>query len=184
MKIGIDIDDVITDTSKSIQNYIEQYDENGEISNYMEDVMRGDMTNPTIKRFFADNCVAIFSNAQMKENANTIMQKLLEEGNEIYIITSRGEIKFKGSEKVTLNYFERHHIPYTKILWNSFEKAQICVDNQIDLMVDDSAKFCEEISEKNIGSILFTSSVNQNIPVTVPRVNSWLELQEKVKSYC
>ena len=63
MKIGIDIDDVITDTSKSIQNYIEQYDENGEISNYMEDVMRGDMTNPTIKRFFADNCVAIFSNA-------------------------------------------------------------------------------------------------------------------------
>jgi hypothetical protein len=51
-------------------------------------------------------------------------------------------------------------------------------------MVDDSAKFCQEISEKNIGSILFTSSVNQNIPVTVPRVNSWLELKEKIKSYC
>ncbi len=183
MRIGIDIDDVITDTSKSIQKYIEQYDENGEISNYMEDVMRGDMTNPTIKRFFADNCIDIFSNAKMKKNANIIMQKLLDDGNELYIITSRGEIKFKGSEGVTLNYFEEHHIPYTKILWNSFEKAQICADNQIDLMVDDSAKFCQEISEKNIKSILFTSSVNQNIPVTVPRVNSWLELEEKLKFY-
>lgn len=108
------------------------------------------------------------------------MQKLLDDGNEVYIITSRGEIKFKGSEEVTLNYFEEHYIPYTKILWNSFEKAQICADNQIDLMVDDSAKFCQEISEKNIKSILFTSSVNQNIPVTVPRVNSWLELEEKL----
>ena len=27
------------------------------------------------------------------------MQKLLDDGNEVYIITSRGEIKFKGSEE-------------------------------------------------------------------------------------
>ena len=35
MRIGIDIDDVITDTSKAMEKYILKYDKNGEISNYL-----------------------------------------------------------------------------------------------------------------------------------------------------
>ena len=183
MRIGIDIDDVITNTYQSIQNYVKEYDKNGEISNYMEDVMRGDMTNPTIKRFFDENCISIFGNAKMKENANIVIQRLLDTGNEIFIITSRGEIKFKGSVELTLKYFKEHNIQYTNILWNSFEKAQICKDNNIDLMVDDSVKHCMEINEKNIESILFTSEVNKKNDVIVRRVNNWLELEKKINEF-
>lgn len=182
MRIGIDIDDVITETYQSIKNYIDEYDKNGELSNYMEDVMRGDMTTPTIKKFFADNCIAIFGNAKMKEHANEVIRRLLENGHEVYIISSRGEIRFKGSEDLTLNYFKANNIPYTKILWNSFDKAQFCKDNHIDVMVDDSAKYCVEIANQNMNSILFTSEVNRSIDVPVPRVNNWLELEHMLNN--
>lgn len=182
MRIGIDIDDVITETYQSIKNYIDEYDKNGELSNYMEDVMRGDNSNPIVKKFFDENCTAIFGNAKMKDHANEVIQRLLENGHEVYIISSRGEIRFKGSEDLTLNYFRANNIPYTKILWNSFDKATICRDNNIDIMVDDSAKHCIAVQKQGIKSILFTSEVNKSIDVTIPRVNNWLELEQMLNN--
>ena len=117
---------------------------------------------------------------KVKENASKVMEELLNNGNEIFIITSRGDIKFKGSEKLTVEYLRKNNIKYTKILFNSFEKAKVCKDNEIDVMVDDSAKYCTEIREQNIKTILFTSQVNKLIDVKLPRVNNWIELKEKI----
>ena len=75
MKIGIDIDDVITDTSLSMKDYIIKYDTNGEIVKHIEEVMRGEMPTPSIKQFFDDHNVEIFGNAKQKENANNIKRR-------------------------------------------------------------------------------------------------------------
>lgn len=180
MRIGIDVDDVITNTSESAKVYIDKNDNNGDLKNYMEDIMRGDMTTPKIKEFFAKNSYNIFKDAIVKQNASEVIKKWLDDGNEVYIITSRGEVKFKDSEKLTLDYFDKNNINYTKILFNSFEKDKICEENKIDIMVDDSAKFCTDIANKNIKSILFNSVVNKEVKVNVPRVDDWLELEKKV----
>ena len=180
MRIGIDIDDVITDTSLVMKEYIDKYDENSDIHNHLEEIMRGETPTQEIKNFFEDNGINIFKNAKVKENASKVMEELLNNGNEIFIITSRGDIKFKGSEKLTVEYLRKNNIKYTKILFNSFEKAKVCKDNEIDVMVDDSAKYCTEIREQNIKTILFTSQVNKLIDVKLPRVNNWIELKEKI----
>lgn len=182
MKIGIDIDDVITDTSLSMKDYIIKYDTNGEIVKHIEEVMRGEMPTPSIKQFFDDHNVEIFGNAKQKENANMVINRLLL-NNEIFLITSRGEEKYIGSETVTLNYLKSHNINYTKIIFNSFNKAKICKENRIDIMVDDSVKYCEEIRKENIKSIVFTSEVNKNINTNIERVSNWLELEEKINRY-
>ena len=181
MRRGIDIDDVITNTSEAMKDYIMKYDKNGDISNHMEDVMRGDMTNPIIKKFFEENSAKIFTDAKMKENANEVIQRWIDNGNEIVIITTRGEIRFKGSTEITQNYFKLNNIPYTEILFNSFDKAEVCKKNNIDLMIDDSEKYCREVEKENIKSILFTSEINRNINTTIERVNNWLQLEQKVK---
>lgn len=181
MRIGIDVDDVITNTSEEMKDYIMKYDKNGDISNHMEDVMRGDMTNPIIKKFFEENSAEIFSNAKMKENANEVIQRWINAENEIIIITTRGEIRFKGSTEITKKYFKLNNIPYTEILFNSFEKAEVCKENKIDLMIDDSEKYCREVAKENIKSILFTSEINRNINTTIERIDNWLQLEQKVK---
>ncbi len=182
MRIGIDIDDVITNTYQSIKSCMEECDKNNELSNYMEEIMRGDNSNPIVKRFFDENCSEYFINVKMKDNANEVIKKLLENGHEVYIISARGEIRFKGSEEITLNYFKANNIPFTKILWNSFDKATLCKDNNIDVMVDDSAKHCIAVQNQNIKSILFTSEVNKSIEVNIPRVNNWLELEHMLNN--
>ena len=42
MRIGIDIDDVIVDTSLAMKEYIEKFNENKDIYEHMEDVIRGE----------------------------------------------------------------------------------------------------------------------------------------------
>ena len=159
MRIGFDIDDVITDTSGSMKEYIIKYDKNGELMANIEDIMRGDASTPFIENFFVEHFLEIARNAKVKENAVRVLKKLLDEGNEIYLITARGESR----------------------IFNAIDKAQLCIDNHIDLLVDDSIKHCEAVRNVNINSILFTSIVNKSLPTTVTRVDNWLELEEKIK---
>lgn len=180
MRIGIDIDDVITDTSSSIRKYIDKSDNKSDIYNYIEEVMRGEMPTQEIKNFYKDNSINIFRDAKVKEDASSVIKNLMNQGNEVFIITSRGEVKFSGSEQLTLNYLKSNNINYTKIIFNCFEKAGVCKENGIDLMIDDSVKFCVDIANNDMRSILFTSVVNKDEIVEVPRVNSWGELQKEI----
>lgn len=183
MRIGFDIDDVIVDTSASMKEYIIRYDKNGELMANIEDIMRGDASTPFIENFFVEHFLEIAKNAKVKENATKIIKKLFDNGNEIYLITARGEQRkiFKGAEALTLEYLKQNDICYTNIIFNAIDKAKLCIDNHIDLMIDDSIKHCEAVRNKNISSILFTSVVNKALPTTVTRVNNWLELEEKIE---
>lgn len=180
MRIGIDIDDVIAETSPSMKNYIERYDTTGDVSKYLVEIMRGEIPTQPVKDFIDQHILSILKNAKVKAHASEVLQRLINTGDELYIITSRGEKHYKGSENFTLEYFKTNHIPYTKIFFNSFEKARICKENQIDVMVDDSTKYCMEIQQAGMQSILFTSAVNQAIDVPITRVNDWLELEQKL----
>lgn len=184
MRIGIDIDDVITDTSIALKKYISNCDTNEEISNYMEEIMRGEMPTPSIKKFLCENFIEIWKTASLKENSREVMKKLIDIGNEIVIITSRGEMKFKGSEKFTLEYLKANGIKYTEIIFDCFDKAKVCKENKIDVMVDDSVKYCTEIAKENIKSIVFTSDVNKSIDTEIDRVDNWLDLENKINNMC
>lgn len=183
MRIGFDIDDVITDTSGSMKEYIIKYDKNGELMANIEDIMRGDASTPFIENFLVEHFLEIARNAKVKENAAEIIKKLFDAGNEIYLITARGDSRkiFHGAEALTLEYLNKNDICYTNIIFNAVDKAQLCIDNHIDLLVDDSIKHCEAVKDVNINSILFTSVVNKSLPTTVTRVGNWLELEEKIE---
>ena len=166
-----------------MKEYIIKYDKNGELMANIEDIMRGDASTPFIENFFVEHFLEIARNAKVKENAVRVLKKLLDEGNEIYLITARGESRkiFAGTETLTLKYLNENNICYTNIIFNAIDKAQLCIDNHIDLLVDDSIKHCEAVRNVNINSILFTSIVNKSLPTTVTRVDNWLELEEKIK---
>lgn len=124
MKLGIDIDDVIVDTSKIIEEYISRLDNNGDIINHMEEIMRGDISNEIISRFIDSNVVEIMRKAKVKENSKSVLKKL-KESNDIILITSRGEERFKGTEKLTLDYLEENGIVYDKIIFNADRKSVV-----------------------------------------------------------
>lgn len=182
MKIGIDIDDVITNTSEKIEEYIVKDHNSQKLQEHMKEIMKGNPSDPEVISFCMRIYLKVFQKVKPKDNASKVIQNLLDKGNEIYLITARGENLefFKGSEKVTKKFLEDNNIKYTKIIFNAINKAQLCVDNKIDLMIDDSIEHCEDVQNVGIKSILFTSNVNKNTATSVERVSNWLELENKL----
>lgn len=182
MRIGIDIDDVITNSSETIEEYVMKDSNSKKLQEHMKEIMKGNPSDPDVISFCMKIYLEAFQKVTLKDNAKRVIQNLLDNGNEIYLITARGENLefFKGSEELTKNFLEDNNIKYNKIIFNAVNKAQLCVDNQIDLMIDDSIEHCEDIKNIGIKSIVFTSNVNKNTFTTVERVDNWLELEEKI----
>lgn len=186
MRIGIDIDDVITNTSETMEEYIMKHENSKKIKEHMVEIMKGNPSEPEIVQFCTENYIKVFKETTVKQDASEVIKRLLNKQNEIYLITARGENLdfFKGSEEITIRFLEENDISYNKIIFNSTDKASLCKDNNIDLMIDDSVAHCEAIRNVGIKTILFTSSVNKNIDTTVERVDNWLELETRLDSYC
>jgi hypothetical protein len=79
MRIGIDIDDVITDTSITMKDYIIKHDKNGEIIAHIEEIMRGDPSTPNVEKFCIDNYIKIFKTVKLKENASEVMRSIIKQ---------------------------------------------------------------------------------------------------------
>lgn len=182
MRIGIDIDDVVTNTSEIIEEFIDAESNSQELKKHIKSIMKGNPSDPEIVSFCKKIYLEAFRKAKAKDNVSRVIKDLFNNGNEIFFITARGEKLdyFKGSEKVTKEFLEQNNIEYTKILFNATDKAKLCLDNKIDLMIDDSIEHCEDVRAAGIKSIVFNSRVNKDILTAVERVDNWLELEEKI----
>jgi uncharacterized HAD superfamily protein len=186
MRLGIDIDDVVTNTSEAIGELI-THESNPqvlkELQQNMKEIMKGNISNLDVLAFCSENYVKVYQMVKMKENAKEVIQRLLSKGDEIYFITARGERMgfFKGAEDVTLNFLRENDVKYNDIIFGAMDKAAVCLENKIDLFIDDSVEHCEDVSKAGVRSIVFTSSVNKDIPTTIERVNNWLELEKKIE---
>ena len=52
MKIGIDIDDVLTDTSKVIVEFFKKYETSGDGMKHIVEIMKGELPTENIKKFY------------------------------------------------------------------------------------------------------------------------------------
>ena len=184
MKIGIDIDDVLTDTSKVIVEFFKKYETSGDGMKHIVEIMKGELPTENIKKFYNLYINQMLREANLKDKyAAEVINRLFSEGNQIYFITARCEEKFKGSEQITIETLRDNNIKYSKIIFNASEKAKICSRNNIDFFVDDSVRNCEEVSKMGIETVVFTTKINENIKTNIARVSSWRELENRIENY-
>ncbi len=184
MKIGIDIDDVLTDTSKVIVEFFKKYETSGDGMKHIVEIMKGELPTENIKKFYNLYINQMLREANLKDKyAAEVINRLFSEGNQIYFITARSEEKFKGSEQITIETLRDNNIKYSKIIFNASEKAKICSRNNIDFFVDDSVRNCEEVSKMGIETVVFTTKINENIKTNIARVSSWRELENRIENY-
>lgn len=182
MNIGIDIDDTLVDSSKGAVKDIQKYDATGDIVKYVEEIMRGEIPNENIKKFLNDYSLPILRNAKVKKSAADVIRRLRNGGHKIIFITSRTDDACKGLQDKTLEYLKKNEIEYDKILFNSLDKAKVCMENEIDVMVDDSIKHCEAVENIGIKAFLFNSLVNIGKKTAVKRINTWKKLEKEIEN--
>lgn len=181
MRIGIDIDDTITDTSDVIIECVNKYNEdfrgNEEIIDDLANIARGVLKTESVKSFFHTYAEQILSKPKIKDNVGKVIENLMSQGNKIIFITARSEKIFKNVEKLTKDYLQYNNIKYHKIIFDSYNKVYDCIENKIDIMIDDSENTCERLLTTEVKPILFNSICNKGKEVGCTRVNNWLELE-------
>jgi len=182
MKLGIDIDDVVVDTSSHVSKYfLPLFRNNPDIMNNIKDIVRGKVTNPTVQQAVKKHAAKVWRKAKVKPDAVRVLNNLKANGFELIYITARNNDLNSEAEVVTYEYFKNHNIPYDKIIFGTYDKVESCIEAGIDIFIDDSVDTCNNLlKQTDIKVYLFNSNINQNLECFAPRVNNWLELEQKI----
>ena len=196
MNIGIDIDDTTVTTYTSLIKYANMYDtkvlgRNG-YNGSMESVQNKYYLNElygwdykTKSDFFNTYYKNVLEECEMKPDAPEIIRKFKQEGNNIFFITARiKDIPECDTEGITKKAFKDYNIPYDKLIINSTDKLKHCLENGIEIYIEDSFDICKELEQSGIKTFLMTTPMNRNTDIgTIERVETWKEIYEKVRNF-
>lgn len=177
MRIGIDIDDTIVNTSEMCINYVKKLDK--KYGENIKDIITDNIKNPVVTLFYDNYLYDVIAHAKLKEDAVKVINELYCD-NEIYFITARSERFIKDVDNMTKNLLDSYNIKYNKIITGAGKKAELCVENNIDLLIDDSIKHCTNLSNIGIDTLLFNSINNKDIETNLKRVYNWNEVYDYV----
>lgn len=190
MRIGIDIDGVLTDLeqwqldvgSKFFTKYnkpIIKYD-GYEISEIF------DVSENMDNIFWEENIYEYVTEEPPRKFSAEVIQKLKSEGHEIYIITARYLTNKENEQGFTMrnivkNWLKENHISYDKIIFSPEDKLEICIENDIDVMIEDKVDNINKISS-TIPVICFHASYNANCKgENIFRAYSWYGVYSKIQ---
>ncbi len=186
MIIGIDMDDTICSTNERILVEADKYDKEVLGGSGVKDKDAYEFTEmmgweKDMKgKFFGDRLEYIMDNAEIKEGAKEVINKLHEDGAKIIIISFRKGKYITDPYMLTKNWLDRHGIHYDKIYVDTGSKVDECVENEVNLFIDDKESHCEDVSGAGIDVLLFTNQYNHD-ENRFKRVDSWYDVEKYIK---
>ena len=189
MNIGIDLDDVVYDTSVEVEKEIEKAN-NPRLLDFKVQLMRGALSEmpSDVAQFLKDTIISYTSNAKPIKNATDTLKKLRDEGHIITIITARSDAIRDGVVDTTLKSLKKYGIDkgilYDKIIFEGANKGDVCEKEKIDIFVDDSPINCMHVKERGINVLAFKSRITADAidQTDLQSVSSWDELYDKINS--
>ncbi len=196
MRLGIDIDDTISDTYQIVMEYAKNFTKqychreyndiekrlgNIETHYYIQEVFEWNTEEE--EAFFKQYYRKFIDAVKPKEDAQKILQELYCH-HEIILITARWEDeKDNGIKEATKRWLEQYQIPYNKLYLNR-PKLEVCKENKINVFIDDSYVNCKSVQSDGIKTYMMDCKSNQNIEDdSIERVYNWNDIYEKLKKY-
>ncbi len=163
MNIGIDIDNVIASFDNALLKESLKHDKKlrntGIVNENADYIRRGmfDWTNEENEKFYKENIERIAINLKPIHRASETIKKLKKDGNKIFIITGRENGEYENPRKMTKNWLEKYDIEYDKLIftdaYDAHAKTVECIKNNIDVMIEDTARICEDLNKTRRYSI-------------------------------
>lgn len=194
MRIGIDIDGVLTDIERFLADYGTKFCiENNLPINIIEgeydEKKTFNWTEEQTIKFWNEYIVYYATEYLPREFAPEVINKLKKDEHEIYIITARNDYgvpkEYSGKMKELVSkWLKDNNICYDKIIYTEGSKLPYCVGNYIEIMIEDSPKNIKDLSTK-IPVLCFNCKYNQNVKgKKITRVYSWYDVYSKIKEMC
>lgn len=195
MNIGIDIDDTTVRLVNSMIKYADIYNEelggngiNGQFglikNRYYLKALYG-WDDETKGEFFNRYYKKVLEGCVMMENANTVINKLKDEGHSIYFITARmTTVPGCNTREITENTLKNANINYDELIINCPNKLEVCKEKSINIFIEDSFETCSILEENGIKTYLMSTPMNEKIDSgKIERVSKWDDIYEKIQAY-
>ena len=189
MKIGIDLDEVIVDFMDALLKFY--YEKTGRLHKKEEFLENkwwpvwGITREEAIKITDEFHETHILAEVKPIKNAVKHIQELLTKEDELFVITARPS-RFQKKAEEWIN----HHLETNKIKvfpagdfykGQAANKAEICNEQGIKIMLEDSGDTALECADSGIKVLLFDQPWNKDIHhENIVRVNGWEEAGEEI----
>lgn len=190
MRIGIDIDDTISDTYEVIFAYAQKYtiNELGRTGQIQSDVATHHLYaksmhgwNDEEEENFWDKYYEKIKEVKPFTLAVETIKQLKEDGHEIVLITARWPAKNFDVQAVTLEWLKANHIVYDDIVLNAEKKAKVALEQKLDLFIDDSFKNCTEVANVGVKTYIMDTRTNKGLNAeNITRVYSWPDIYDRI----
>lgn len=188
MRIGIDIDDTLTNIKNRLTLALNKYakslnkpilpiknkeDAKNDGSIYKE---KYNFSYAELKHFLGPIQESITNTARPRKSVVRIIKQLKKDGHEIYIITARDYEFHLDPFKDSKIWLDNNGIIYDKLIVNARNKADICRKENIDLYIDDQLQNCLNIANAGIKAIRISKEETPDIPT----FNNWISIYKYI----
>ena len=189
MKIGIDIDGVLTDELKFIIDFGIEYFKTRNIDYKLhKDIYDSEKTFEVTKEqwanFWKEHIFNYSKNTPIRPFAAEAINKLKNKDNEIVIITARYYTTYENENKkimqnIVKEWLDKNNVIYDEIIFSE-NKLQVCKKLDINIMIEDKPENILSIS-KEIPVICYDHPYNQKLSnANIIRCHDWYEIFEKI----
>lgn len=176
MRIGVDLDDTICRTTEKVHEKVEEFSKKLNLNPL--DIMNDEVLS---NDFFTEYLEEIYKTVEVKREVRKVLKRLRSKGNEIYIITARKTDIVKDVEEVTKKWLKDNQIEVDKVIVGAYgeRKADICKENNIELMIDDDPYNLKKIISKGIQCILFDD--RERYDLKRDYMTNWLDIERYIE---
>ncbi len=190
MIIGLDIDNVISAFDEKILQNLLILDKTkrnaGIINPKAKYITRGmfDWSEEEVEDFYAKHMERIAKDLRTRRESRKYINKLIADGHTIVLITHRVFPDYNQPEKTTTEWLAKRKINYHKlIISQSPDKTQECIENKVDIMVDDRASQCKKMIANGVKCILMLTKYNKEDADGVPFARNWADLYKEISQW-
>ena len=142
-------------------------------------LMNGCQTLPDYDKFVEYCYHVMVKVVPLKEHVIEVLNKLREKDCEIVIITARNSSEYTSPYKISYDYLTKKGVPFDKIVAGAKDKGLECVNQGIDIFIDDSIPNCRAARKKGIRVIRFDSGSKYK-DNTFETARSWDEIYDLI----
>ena len=176
MTIGIDIDNTITNTSIYSNTLLKKDPLYNNKNNYRE------LNEEQIKDFLTKYLESIVKNVLVKEDVIDTLNYWKNKGHKIVFITARGAestsdfVSLKSTYLTSL-YFAKNNIPFDKLIFFQEEKGNACLNEFVDIFIDDRENVLDEVAKKGIKTLRISE---ERVDSKHKLVQNWQEIKKYI----
>lgn len=190
MKIGIDLDGVVIDSEATFRTYEEIFDldklNGNNLINREEPKFqaRYNWKDEEQKEFINSYFMAVSKESPLMAGFIGVYNLLKKENIEFIVITARGGLGGNEMKEDAERLLNKYNIKFDKYYWKQDNKLDICLKEEIDLMIDDDYKIIEKLSNNNIKTLYFRDTGLKKLEENeyIKEVNNWGDIYRYIKS--